>query len=335
MKHIFILNPAAGKGRAEKDFPHKIIETCKKLGVEYEMHRTMGRGDGENFVRGRCKARTMQEDGTVQGDSTQEALRFYACGGDGTLNEVVNGVFGYENVEIGVIPTGTGNDFIRNFTHQKSFLDVEKQISGEAIPVDLIRYEFPLADYLTDSPEEVKERGIRYGINMFNIGLDSDVVIKVADLKKKPFIAGPTAYALGVAIVLGKKEGVSLKAEFDDGTIREGDILVIDIANGCYCGGGFKATPLASLNDGLIDVSIVEMITRRTFLSIIDKYRKGTHLDMPKIEEIITYKQCKAIHLTSEKDMRVSVDGEISMLKELYLRAIPGALQFSLPQGCQ
>lgn len=320
MKHIFILNPAAGKGRAEKDFPHKIIETCKRLGVDYELHRTMGRGDGENFVRGRCKSRTLNASGA------EDTLRFYACGGDGTLNEVVNGVFGFENIEIGVIPTGTGNDFIRNFTHRKRFLDVERQISGEAIPIDLIRYEFPLSE---------EERNVRYGINMFNIGLDSDVVVKVAELKKKPFIAGPTAYALGVAIVLGKKEGVRLRAEFDDGTTREGDILVIDIANGGYCGGGFKATPLASLHDGLMDISIVEMMTRRKFLSLIGRYRKGTHLEIPKIEEIITYKQCKAIHLTSEKDMRVSIDGEISMLKELYLRAIPDALQFSLPQGCQ
>lgn len=314
MKHIFILNPAAGKGRAGKDFPHKIIETCKRLGADYELHKTTERGDGEHFVKERCKSRGLDENGA------EETLRFYACGGDGTLNEVVNGAFGYKNVEITAIPTGTGNDFIRNFNCNKKFLDIERQIKGEPLSVDLIQYE--------------TKSEIRYGINMFNIGLDSDVVVKVAELKKKPLISGTTAYVLGVAIVLGKKEGVSLEAEFDDGTSQGGDIMLIAIANGCYCGGGFKGVPLANIQDGLIDVSIVEMITRRTFLSLIGKYKKGTHLEDPNIKKIVTYKKCRSLYIKSEKDMRVSIDGEISLLKEVDFKVIPKAINFSIPQGC-
>ena len=121
-------------------------------------------------------------------------FRFYACGGDGTMNEVANGAYGQQNVEIAMVPAGTGNDFPRNFTNYKYFEDIERQILGSAKWVDLIRYEAAPADELTGLI-------VRYGINMFNIGLDCNVADKVIDIKKYPFIPGPLAYGLGVTII--------------------------------------------------------------------------------------------------------------------------------------
>ena len=322
MKHIFIINPAAGKDQAEKTFLPKIIEAAKKTGIEYEIHRTLSTGDAERFVRSRCEERNSSK------DYKKEILRFYACGGDGTLNEVVNGAYGFDSVETAMIPAGTGNDFPRNFCDYKGFSDIERQINGTARTVDLIRYE-------TLSEENSGEDTIRYCINMFNIGIDCYVADKAMELKKYPFIPRYLAYGISVAIMLGRKEGANLKIVFDDGTMHKGEILLIAIANGSYCGGGYKGVPFADLSDGRIDVSIVENATRRTFISLLGKYRKGTHLDDPKTERLVTYKKCESLTVMPQNQMKLCADGEITMRGDVRFTIIPDAINFSVPQGCE
>ena len=336
MKHIFIMNPAAGKGKAGKVFLPMIIETAKRMGVDYEIHRTIAPADAERYVKNRCQARE-------NGLKREEEMRFYACGGDGTLNEVVNGVFGYDNVEIAMIPAGTGNDFPRYFGELKYFEDIEKQILGEGRPVDLIRYEtvkpnpatgsfsYDL-DLLFDSdPEPV----IRYGINMFNIGLDCNVADKVARIKECSFISGPLAYGLGVGIVLGKKDGVNLEIRLDNGEVYDGGIMLITIGNGSYYGGGFKGVPKARVDDGFIDVSIVGNISRRTFLSLLGKYRKGTHLEDPAVKSFLTYRQCSSLTICPSDTVKLCIDGDVSLVGETTFKIIPGGIKFSVPRGCE
>ena len=148
MKHIFILNPAAGKGTAEAKILPGILAAAKSADIDYEIHRTINAGDACRFVQNRCLS------------EAERALRFYAVGGDGTLNEVINGAYGFVNAEIGLIPAGTGNDFPRIFKHPEYFSDISKQLTGQAHTIDLIRY------------------NDRYLINMMNIGLDCAVVAK-------------------------------------------------------------------------------------------------------------------------------------------------------------
>lgn len=322
MKHIFIVNPAAGKDRAEKFFLPLIMKTSKKMGIEYEIHRTFGVGDAERFVRGRCEERK----GNPR--DREDILRFYACGGDGTLNEAANGAYGYPNVEIAMIPAGTGNDFPRNFNDYQVFTDIERQINGKAQPVDLIRYE----SLEKTGPEE---EPVKYCMNMFNIGLDCNVVDKAAELRKYPLIPRQFAYGLSIGILLGRKEGADLDIEFDDGTVHSGEILLTAIANGCYCGGGYKGVPYADLFDGMMDVSIVESVTRRTFLSLLGKYKKGTHLEDPKTEQIVTYKKCKSLVIRPRNQMKLCVDGEIILRGDTQFTIISKAINFSIPQGCE
>lgn len=334
MKHIFIVNPAAGKGKASKVFLPKIIEVSKRMGIDYEIHRTIGPGDAERFVRKRC--------GAAKADAeSEDILRFYAYGGDGTLNEVVNGAYGHNNVEIAMISAGTGNDFPRNFGDLKHFEDIEGQILGKARPMDIIRYEAvmpnPLSifydlDFLFDSdPDPV----VRYGINVLNIGFDCNVVDKVAEIKTYPFVAGPLAYVLGVGIILWKKESVDLEFRFDDGEVYGGDILLAAVGNGAWYGGGFKGVPKANAEDGLFDVSIVDNISRRTFLSLIGKYRKGTHLEDPLAEDIITYRKCKSLTIIPYNTVKLCTDGEISTVGETTFEIVPGGINFSVPRGCE
>lgn len=330
MKHIFIMNPAAGKGKAGKVFLPRIIETSKRMGIDYEIHRTMGVGDARHFVDGRCRASDSRQcdaadgqqcDVTEASSGSGETLRFYACGGDGTLNEVANGAYGHKNVEIAMIPAGTGNDFPRCFGDLRLFEEMESQISGKARPVDLIR---------CSSGGDVV-----YGINMINIGLDCDVVDQAARIKEHPFVPRPLAYGLGVGIVLGKKEGVNLEIALDNGEKYNGDFTLVAIGNGRYCGGGFQGVPRASVDDGLLDVSIIRSVSRRTFVSLLGKYRKGTHLEDPKTADLISYIKCKSLTVQPPGQLKICNDGEISMVGEITFEIVPGAVNFSVPRGCE
>lgn len=317
MQHIFITNPAAGQGKAESVFTAKIIETSKRLGIQYIVHRTMGVGDGERFIKKFISNRT---------DNDNEIYRFYACGGDGTLNEVLNGAFGAENIEIGLIPTGTGNDFVRNFKNVKNFLNVEKQIKGEPIDVDVIKYKSDVnIEYIEG------DVGERYSINMINMGIDASIVYHAGELKKLPLISGSVAYLGGIAKSLVRKETANIKIEFDDYTEYEGNALLVAIGNGKYYGGGFQGTPLAVPDDGYLDVSIVRDLKRREIIPLISKYRKGTHLNIADAEDKVYYKKCKSLVLRNISQSSFCVDGEIKRGGDIQITLLPKSLKLSIP----
>lgn len=303
MKHIFILNPAAGNMDAESKILPRIISEAKKAGIDYEIHRTMGVGDGENYVRNRCLA---------AGDVP---VRFYAVGGDGTLNEVANGAFGFSNVEIGFIPWGTGNDFARCFKDSENFRDIRRQIHGKSQQIDLIKYNNKVA------------------INVVNIGIDCSVVVEMNRLKSLFRLRGTMAYMAGVLAVFSKNKGYALKVTLDDGMVFDREFTLIAIGNGSYYGGGFKGIPRAEINDGFLDVSIIDKVSRRTFAALIGKYRKGTHLESPSIDKIITYRKCRTLTVESFNTIEFCVDGEVLNNKKLDISIIPNGIRFSVPEG--
>lgn len=301
MKHLFIINPAAGKGEAFR-LHSRIRQLGEKLSLDVEIYETKGPGNGEEKAR--------------QAAESEERIRIYSCGGDGTLNEIVNGAYGYVNVDIASVPVGTGNDFVRNFSGD--FEDIEKQMRGAAIDCDLIRY--------------IGNQGIRYCVNMFNIGFDSNVVDMTARLKRKPFIKGSFAYLLGVLIILVKKRGAHLKIRLEDGTCLTDPILLIAIANGRYCGGGVKGVPLSAVDDGLMDVSIVSNVSRRNFVRLFPKYAKGTHLEDEKGKKIVHYEKCRKLTVAPHRGtMRMAVDGELIDADETEFEIVPKGFRFVIP----
>ncbi|MGI6258009.1 MAG: diacylglycerol/lipid kinase family protein [Anaerovoracaceae bacterium] len=300
MKHLFIINPAAGQGEAIK-LQEKILALGEELALDIEIYQTKGLGDGEDKAR--------------QAAASHESIRIYSCGGDGTLNEIINGAYGFPHVEIASVPKGTGNDFVRNFPGD--FGDIRGQMLGTAVDCDLIRY--------------TSQEGVRYCANMFNVGFDSNVVDMTSRLKKKPLIGGSFAYLLGVLIILIKKEGAHLTIELEDGTRITEPILLIAIANGSYCGGGVKGVPLSQTDDGLMDVSIVKNVSRRVFVSLFPKYAKGTHLETKKGKEVVEYLQCRRITVAPVKDtMRMAVDGEIVDAGRTEFEIVPKGFRFVL-----
>jgi YegS/Rv2252/BmrU family lipid kinase len=312
MKHIFILNPAAGKGAAiEKSLP-AIVAAVKSGGLDYALHRTAGPREAEFYVRERCAAAP-----------ATERLRFYACGGDGTANEAMNGLYGFPNAELAVLPVGTGNDLVRSFASVRDFRDVERLIDGVAVPMDVIAYAFY---------DEIAGRDRRkYAVNMCNIGFDSEAVAWAERLKTRSFLGGGAAYIGGVFLALINKTALRLTIAFDGGEVLRETILLTAVANGAYCGGGFKGAPDADPRDGVLDVFIAKDVTRRTFLSLLPKYRKGEHFTEPRAKDILIYRRCAGLRVSSPETIHVAVDGETFRTRKISFRIVPNAIRFVLP----
>ena len=305
MKYCFILNPAAGKGRNLEDLERQIQAACCEKSVDFEIYHTVGKGDAKEYVKRTVALQPLEQ------------YRFYACGGDGTLCEVVNGAMETENsarVAVGVIPTGTGNDFVRNFTYSENFRNMDAQLAASDKPVDLLFC------------------GDFYAVNMINIGFDCEVVCKTASLKKRSWIPSKFAYVAGLVITLIKKPGMKASISKDGQPFQHHHYLLSTFANGAFCGGGFHSNPKGSLNDKAVDSLFVNNISRIKFLSIVKHYKNGTHL-APKYESIIQNQKLSRVDLTFDHETNISVDGEIFSVRELHVEPRCQALRFLIPQG--
>ncbi|MBO4934947.1 MAG: diacylglycerol kinase family lipid kinase [Clostridia bacterium] len=300
MKHVFIINPNTVKKLREK-LISDIKAACEAEGVEWEIYYTDAPRDAEKHTR------ELAETGV--------AYRVYACGGDGTLGEVANGAFGFPNVEIAAIPGGTGNDFVRNFAPAEAFADIRRQIRGMACEFDLIKYNG------------------RFAVNTINIGFDCAVVDYVERHRGRPLMKGSNSYTVAAFIEMFPMPKCSLKLTYD-GRTEEQRLTLCSIANGRYCGGGFKSNPLALLDDGKFDVFRAdEKVGRLGFLKLVGKYREGTHLECEKMKDRLSYFRTDGMTVSSDKPFKFCVDGEVEEADELKLSVVPAAMRFVIPEG--
>lgn len=304
MRHIFIINPAAGQGDGQSGLRERIAEASLKNGADYAIYYSKGTGDAERFVRETCA-------------SLAEPTRFYACGGDGTLSEVANGCFGCSDAEVTVVPVGTGNDFVRNFSVPELFLDIDAQLRGEAVTTDVIRY------------------NDRIAVNMINIGFDCYVAKRMNSIKLCKWVPKGSEYIAALVIEFCRKAGVKFSSVTLDGEpFSENAFLLGCLGNGSFCGGGFYCAPEASLTDGEIDICLVRNMDIFKCLKIIGKYKKGTFLSDPLAQKKIIYRKIKSAHMTfGGEGQYVSFDGEIVRVKELNIEIAPLAMKISLPAG--
>lgn len=300
MEHIFIINPSAGQGKAGKLIP-QIRAVMEGMADPYTIYTTKAAGDAERFVRETCE--------------TGKEVRFYICGGDGSLHEAVNGAKGFPETQIGLFPVGTGNDFIRNFGKKQDFMDVLSQVEGKTVSCDVI------------------EINGRYVVNMANIGFDCEVAAQVGKWKKKPLIGGPAAYLISLAAEFAKPMGKRMSFRWADGTTMAGRFLLCTLANGCFCGGGFCSSPKANLHDGLMDVGIVRMVPRRKFIGILPKYKTGTYLETKLAAEKVLYEKYRKLELAVAEPANISIDGEISRFTYLKAEMVQDAFRFIIPKG--
>ena len=302
MKHYFIVNPAAGKGEDPKALVERIEAACLEKLIDFEIYLTKAKGDATRFVKEKCTA-------------AKERIRIFSCGGDGTNNEVISGAVECDNAEVGFIPDGTGNDFIKCFKEPDNFTDINAQLEGESESIDLISC------------------NDKYIMNIMNMGFDCEVVRRTDKLKKLPLVSKSFAYILGVVVELIRKPGIELSVSLDGGEAEKRSLLLSTFSNGRYYGGGFHASPKARLKDGLMDVCFVKNVSRARFVSIVKDYRSGEYIDMEKLKDIVDFKRCREASLEFENEQSFCIDGEIFESKSLILRLIPRALNIIIPRG--
>lgn len=299
-KHFFIINPKAGKNDVSEKISKEIKKVFNGKNDNYKIYITKGENDATSFTENICKNETGN-------------LRFYACGGDGTLNEVVNGLIGYKNASASVIPYGTGNDFVNNFSSSSNFFDIEKQIEFEKEEIDLLK--------VND----------KYSVNLCNIGFDAKVAENMNKFKRFPLISGQGAYTLSIFYSLLHKMYSNLEILIDNKELIQGDFLLCVVANGMTYGGGYKGAPLAKINDGLIDICIFKKVSRLKLIRLINVFKKGEHLENEEMNEYFIYKKCKSIHIKSNNNFTVCIDGEILVEKDIEINLERKAINFLVP----
>ena len=301
MKHIFIINPAAGKDNSFQNIK-KILE-LKKVEVDYELYETQAPGDATAYIRKYCTEH-------------KEPVRFYACGGDGTLNEVVNGVVGFEHASMGCYPCGSGNDFVKYYGGKKVFWNLEELLDAPEEYIDLMRV------------------GNKYAINATHFGFDSAVAQTMMKVRRKAIIGGKNAYTTGVVAGLFTAMKNACRIKVDGELLNpDGNILLCTIANGQYVGGSFRCAPRSLDNDGLLEVCVVKPISVLTFVSLVKVYTEGTHLDDDRFAKILKYRRGKKIEIEAPEGFIYSFDGELIRQNKFTVEVVPHAIRFAVPKS--
>lgn len=272
MKYVFIINPASGKTDYDK-IKQNIMKTLEN--ENYEIYETKAPKEAIQISN-----RFKNEENTI----------VYSVGGDGTLNEVVNGI-AEGKCKLGIIPTGSGNDFYRTL----------KEAQNENVRLDL-----------------GKVNG-RYFINIASVGMDAETCNNANKIKSKIKLHSSYYLALIHTFLTFKSKSLKLKI---DKNVYAGDYIIAAICNGKYYGGGFKIAPVASFDDNQFDIYLVSKAGKLKLIKILLALLKSEH---EKYNEVRKYTG-KNITITSENNLIVNIDGEITISKNIEIEMIEDAL---------
>lgn len=297
MTHLFIVNPAAGKRDQTAFYQQNIRAACEAQGLCYRIEVSKAPGD--------CR-RLAQE-----AAQTGRALRIYACGGDGTLNEIVSGVAGFPNAAVTHYAGGSGNDFIRIFGDTAPFRDIHRLLDCQETEFDLICC------------------NEHYALNVCSVGLDARIGTSIAGYKQLPLVTGSGAYLLSALVntIRGISEHYVVEL---NGEIVDGEQTMICVCNGRFYGGGFNPVPDADPADGKLDILLVKKVSRLKVLTVISKYKNGLYADYP---EIIRHIRADSVKLRCDRPTAVNLDGELRFAQTMDIRIAEEKLRFFYPKG--
>lgn len=310
MRYAFVVNPASGQGKHEDGMVAAIEALIEEREEDIRLYYTCGEKDA-----------TVLAD-AIAADAGDERVVVFACGGDGTIQEIANGLVGHENAVLGVVPIGSGNDFVRMLVDRdestEKYLDLHKQIEGTPVKIDLLKM-----TYIKDNEEQST-----YIVNGLNIGFDGYTAILAHDIKTIPGLGGELSYVAALVANLVKKKGETLRITADGEELHEGNLLLTTIANGGFCGGGFNSCPRADLSDGKAELLVVKNISRRSFVKLAPKYKKGGIHDIHNFDELCKYRSAKSftIEPMAAPTMKFVADGEVFELGAIKVDVVDDAL---------
>lgn len=292
MKHFFIVNPVAGKGKPLRYIP-EIESIFRNRKDEHVVRLTEKPGHATTIAREYAHT---------------DDSRIYSVGGDGTLNEIVNGIACGKS-SLAVIPGGSGNDFIKSISNNWNTADILKRtIEGREKPVDLANVNG------------------RYFINIASVGLDGDVAHYTNKHKRLTGLKGVPAYLLGVAEALFKYKNNLLRIKIDEKYLEMKSLLVA-VANGKFYGGGMMPTPEALVDDSRFDICLVGEKGRFSILKFLPKFIKGRHGGI----EGVYFFRGKKVEIQCDSEISLNIDGEVRMVKQALFDIIPGGINVVIP----
>lgn len=296
LKTLLIINPAAGKGQGKKIYS-KIVTRLENhfdsLTVKTSMH------PGHIFEIGQKAIK-------------EEYQRIITIGGDGTPFELVNGIYSLgrpaKDIQLGMIPSGTGNSFLRDFIEKPDEENCMRAIlKGKCRKVDLVEFQ-----YHHDGLQK------RYFMNILGIGLIADI-LKLTNERLKIF--GPMGYSLAVLIRLFRGMSNCFTLRLDRHSMELKDSALV-ISNSKFTGGKMKIAPMAETNDGKVDVIVFNEVNRREIINIFMNVFKGTHVDHERVRIF----NAKEIEITSDPQQLIMADGELLGKTPLILKVLPKEL---------
>jgi YegS/Rv2252/BmrU family lipid kinase len=296
-KTLLILNPAAGKGKGKKQFDTvrtALEKKFKNLDIktsEYPGHIA-----------------EISKDAVTDG-----CRRIISIGGDGTPFEIINGIYangipGHE-IELGMIPAGTGNSFLRDFDDVSPEKWLETILKGKTRSVDVVEF-----TYFKQGNQTKK-----YYINIMGIGLIADI-LKLTNEKLK--FLGAMGYSAAVLVRLFKGMNNRMTVTIDNQSFELKKSAMV-ISNSKYTGGEMKIAPMADTGDGSVDMIVFNEVNRREIISIFANVFKGKHVDHPKVN---VFKGAE-MEVNAEPQQLLMADGELLGETPMKLKVLPGRLK--------
>jgi len=297
MKHLFIINPAAGSYNRTEEYSEVIHKVCRARNVSYEVRVSTAPGEAIRIAR--------------EAAQTGEELRLYACGGDGTLNEVAAGAAGFDNAAVTVFSGGSGNDFVKIFDDPKAFFDLHRLMDADEAVFDLIRCNEDLA------------------LNICSVGLDARIGTDVSRYKRLPLLHGFRAYAASTVVNVAKGIAEHYVVEID-GERYDGEFTFVCVCNGRFYGGGFNPIPEADPSDGKLDVLLVDKVSRKQVPGIIGKYKNGRYKEL---SHVARYIKTDSLKIICDRSTPVNLDGELRMAQTIEMKVAKEKIRFFYPKG--
>ena len=302
MKHIFIYNPTAGKDNSKRIAALQEKMSADYSHLQYEFYPTKAAKDATAYVRSRCEAEPLEQ------------LRFYACGGDGTANEVLHGIVGFDNASMTCFPCGSGNDYVKYYGGADRFLDIDALLAGEEKLVDIMR--------VND----------RYSINVTNFGFDTVVAQTMHNVRHKKVIGGKNAYTTGIVKALFTAMKNDCTVYVDGEKLNDGKMLLCTVSNGRYVGGAYCCAPLSTNDDGLLEICLVKPLSRVTLIKLISVYKEGKHLEDERFKDLIVYRRGKSVRVVAGEGFGYTLDGEVVECTDFTIDICPAAVRFVVPK---
>ncbi|MEJ2738869.1 MAG: diacylglycerol kinase family lipid kinase [Dehalococcoidia bacterium] len=292
-----IVNPTAGAGKTARYLPH-ILELMGSISLDFDYQLTESPGHAVEIAQ------------LAVNDGYQVVI---SVGGDGTINEVVNGLYSsgnINNISLGIISTGTGADYIRTLGIPRPYHEAYKRFIDPVI----VKADLGLVECVCNG-----QSSSRVFVNFAGLGFDAEIVRATTQTFK--MLGDRPSYLMGLfsTLTLYKNRSVNLEI---DGESADRKICTVMMSNGKYGGGGMLTAPNADPYDGLFDVVIIGDLSKPDLLWSLPMIYKGTHLSHPKV----SVRRAKDVKINTEKKMSVQADGDLIGETPAQFKILPGIL---------